>query len=149
MVNMKSNHQMYREVDILGKSPLELVLQVYDGAISAFSGARSHYDAGKPDEGYEELQRAKKFLTHLYTTLDFDNGGEVAQNLGSLYAFVISQTNVIEGSKSTQQIESNIQILKNLRSGWADLKAHVGETRRSRPETGTPATESLQVNTSV
>lgn len=146
MTAMKSNRQAYREVDILGKSPLELVLQVYDGTISAFTGARSHYEAGKFDEGYDELQRAKKFLTHLYTTLDFEQGGEVAQNLGSLYAFVISQTNVIEGSKDPKQIESNIQILKNLRSGWADLKSHVGEAKQNRAEA---ATESLQVNTSV
>jgi len=146
---MKSNHQAYRENDILGKSPLDLVLQVYDGAISAFSGARSHYDAGHFDEGYEDLQKAKKFLTHLYTTLDFEQGGEVAQNLGSLYAFVISQTNVIEGSKDPKQIDSNIQILRNLRSGWADLKAHVGESRQRRTEADRPVTESLQVNTSV
>lgn len=112
----------YQKADIIGKTQLDLVVQVYDGAIAAYRAAGEAYSKSDNNSGYEHMERAKRFVTHLYTTLDMDKGGEIADQLSKLYAFVISQTNLAQATKDLTQIDDNISILNNLRSGWMGLK---------------------------
>lgn len=120
---MEGKLETYRRVDTLGKSQLDLILQVYDGAIKSFRTARDHYEREESQAGYEEMERAKRFVTHLYTTLDMEQGGEVATNLSRLYVFVISQSYVIQATKDTAQLDAITNVMMNLREGWRGLKA--------------------------
>ncbi len=122
---MRNNLQSYRAADTLGKSQLDLILQVYDGALKSFTCARAHYEKEEFNPGYEELEKAKKFMTHLYTTLNPDEGGEVAENLGKLYTYVICQIHAAQSIKDLKMIDDCSTILKNLREGWASLKQEV------------------------
>lgn len=119
---MSNNVNAYQKSEIMGKSALDLILLVYDGAIAAFKSAAKAYRENETNKGYEQLERAKRFVTHLYTTLDNEKGGEIAEQLGKLYAFVINQTNVIESTKDLKAIDDNINVLNNLRQGWLGLK---------------------------
>jgi flagellar protein FliS len=119
---MPYNVNAYQKSEILGKSQLDLILMVYDGALSAYRAASKAYHDGDNKKGYDELEKAKRFVTHLYTTLDSEKGGEIAEQLGKLYAFVINQTNVVEGTKELKLIDDNINVLNNLRQGWLGLK---------------------------
>jgi len=118
---MDNKLDSYRTADTMGKSQIELILQVYDGAIKAFTKAREHYEQEQNNEGHEELEKARKFLTHLYTTLDTDRGGDVAENLGKLYALIISQTDIVQATKDLKMIDTNLTLLGNLREGWAGI----------------------------
>ena len=134
---MKDNINAYTQTDILGKSQVELVIKVYDGAIDAYKAARQAYEKEDNNTGFEKLQRARQFVTHLYTTLSMEDGGEIAEKLSQLYAFVINQTNIIEGTKDLTQIDDNINILNNLRLGWVGLKEQQdGEEKPAEPPTG-------------
>lgn len=147
---MNNRLQTYRETDTLGKAQIDLILQVYDGAIAAFSSARDSYAKKNYDSGYTDLEKAKRFLTHLYTTLDFEQGGEVANNLGQLYAYMINQTNVVEASKDVGGIDSNLKILQNLRQGWSDIKSRTASAAGPpEPAETAPAVPQAQVNASA
>lgn len=126
---MGDNLTAYKQADILGKSQIDLVIQVYEGAIDAYRAAREAYENQNTDQGYDHLQKARRFITHLYTTLDMEKGGEIADQLSRLYAFLINQTNVIEATKDLNQIDDNISILDNLRSGWVGLKEQQSEKK--------------------
>lgn len=136
---MDGNVSAYRKEATSGKSPLELVIQVYDGAVAAFRSAAEAYRQNRTDEGYEQLQRARRFVTHLYTTLDHDKGGDVSEQLGRLYAFVINQISVIEATKDLALIDDNITVLNNLREGWIGL-------REQQRTTDAPSTEQAPVS---
>ncbi len=119
---MKKQMEAYRHADTMGKSPLELVLMVYDGAIKAMRAAAEHYAVNKNQAGYEEIQTAKRMVTHLYTTLDREKGGEVTEHLGKMYTWVISQLYILEATKNVDQLDKTIQVMVNLRSGWETLR---------------------------
>ncbi|MBU8932752.1 MAG: flagellar export chaperone FliS [candidate division Zixibacteria bacterium] len=119
---MDGNVNTYRAVETSSKSQIDLILQVYDGALAAYRQASTHYKKKENEEGYEQLQRAKRFITHLYTTLNNDEGGEIATNLGKIYAFLIAQISLIEATKDLTVIDDNINILNELREGWQGLK---------------------------
>ena len=112
----------YRRADTMGKSQVELILMVYDGAIKSLRTAADHYRDRETEAGYEELQKTKRFVTHLYSTLDQKKGGEVTENLGKIYVWVISQLHVIEATRDLEQLDSVVTVLENLRSGWVKLK---------------------------
>jgi len=112
----------YQQIETSTKSQLDLILKVYDGTIKEFKDASESYKKEEYNQGYEHLEKSRKFLTHLYSTLDMDKGGEVAENLGKLYVFMINQVNVAEATKDLKLIDENINILNNIRSGWKGLK---------------------------
>jgi len=135
---MKKPTEAYRHADTMGKSPLELVLMVYDGAIKAMRSAAAHYARNENQAGYEEIQTAKRMVTHLYTTLDREQGGQVTEHLGKMYTWVISQLYILEATKNVDQINKVIEVMTNLRSGWETLRtqtmAGIDKTKQTADE---------------
>ena len=127
MTVMKESIGEYQKNDTLGKSQLDLIIKVYDGAINSFKSAREFYEQKDTQQGYEHLEKVRKFITHLYTTLDFEQGKDIAVKLGQLYVFVLTQLDVIQATKDLKKIDDNIRILNNLRSGWSGLKEQAGQ----------------------
>ncbi len=119
---MNSKIKAYDHFNTLGMSQLDLVLKVYDGAIASFKSAAELYKAGNSMKGYEQLDKSKRFITHLYTTLDPEKGGEIAEKLGKIYAFLLNQTNLAQSTKDLKIIDDNITVLSNIRDGWLYLK---------------------------
>lgn len=134
---MSQNVASYQTTDTLGKSSVDLVIKVYDGAIEAFRSARNHYENKSLQEGSEQIENARRFVTHLYTTLDPEQGGEIAENLAKLYAYIISRSFVIQGTKDFSEIDDSINVLSNLRSGWVGLREQQAQEKAPVPSYAT------------
>lgn len=119
---MQKKISTYEEVDTLGRSQVDLILKVYNGALSALETARRHYEKSEWPQGYSELEKARKFIVHLYSTLNFEQGGEVAENLGKMYVYVLSEFEAIEATKSLDHIDSCLTVLNNLKAGWEGIR---------------------------
>jgi len=115
---MQSQAQAYQTSSVMSKSPLELLILVYAGAIGALKEAEVAFIEGADERGVVAIGRARKFVTHLYTTLDFAEGGKIAQNLAGLYVFVIEKLYVAQSTKDAALIGSLKEILEDIRSGW-------------------------------
>lgn len=111
----------YKKIDALGKSPLELLLMVYQGAARELKGAEEEFSREDREAGRAKLDRARKFITHLYTTLDNDKGGDVAVKLGQLYVFIIERIQVAQATGDTEIISDLRAIIENLHSGWQEV----------------------------
>lgn len=143
---MDGNLNTYRAVETSSKSQLDLILQVYDGALAAFRQAVTHYQNQDSKQGYEQLEKAKKFITHLYTTLNAEEGGEIAANLGKVYAYLITQISLAEATKDLTVIDDNINILGELRLGWQGLKE---QDLEKQTETAQPTARPTQFSGSA
>ncbi|MDH3892638.1 MAG: flagellar export chaperone FliS [candidate division Zixibacteria bacterium] len=119
---MDGTLRSYEAVDTLGKTQVELVIKVYDGALASFRAAQASYTDQQYQAGYEHLEKAKSFVVHLYTTLDLEQGGEVAANLAKIYSYVVSRIDAVEATKDLSEIDDIITVLTNLKSGWTELK---------------------------
>ncbi len=135
---MNKSLKTYQTMDTIGKSQIELVLQVYNGAIKTYGQAADLIREEKYNDLRDTLEKAKRFIVHLYTTLDVEKGGEIAANLGKLYSYVICQTMVLEATKDLAIIDDILTVLKNLREGWQGLseqgKAAKAEQIKAVPE---------------
>ena len=87
--------------------------------------------------GFASLEKAQRFVTHLFTTLDHENGGEVAQNLSRMYAYIINETEGVKGTKDTEKLNAIIKILGNIRAGWAGLRDSGVSGTKKAPQAAT------------
>ncbi len=129
----------YRTTETLSKSPVELVLEVYDGIIKNYRLAEQALKGSDREAAMPAIATVRRCLTHLYTTLDFDQGGEVATNLGQLYTYLLTQVDLIEASGNVDHIASSLSIVTNLRDGWSQL----AQANASKPDTPTAGGVSL------
>ncbi len=130
---MNTDAKAYKEVDTIGKAPVDLVLQVYDGALSEIGLAKTKYVDQKYSDGYNNIQRAERMVTHLYTTLDMEQGGEVAANLAKLYIWVITKLHEVQATKDTARFDECAKVLRNLRQAWEGVKE---QSVAAKSETG-------------
>lgn len=112
----------YQKINTIGKSQIDLIIQVYDNGILNFNLAKDNFSKNKIENGHKNLDKARNILTHLYTTLDMEKGGDIATQLSKLYAFIINQINIVDATKDISQIDDIITIMENLREGWIGLK---------------------------
>ena len=129
----------YQAADTLGRSSVELVVKIYDGAISHLKRAADAYEKQEMQNGYELIEKAKRFIVHLYTTLDEEKGQEIARNLSQLYAYVIENLNIVQATKDLSLINDSVKILNNVREGWVQLAKQV---RQSEIDEGVVDSES-------
>lgn len=111
----------YQKSETERKSAAELIIMVYDGAIDNLKKAGELYKSEKMQDGYEAMEKAKRFVVHLYTTLDEKKGGEIATNLSAMYAYIIERMNFVQATKDIKTINEAIDLLSNIKEGWVGL----------------------------
>jgi len=145
---MNQKLDSYQAIDTLGKSMPELIIKVYDGAIYNFAKAIEFYRSGNLDDGYEAMEKAKKFVVHLYTSLDKEKGGEIAENLSRLYAYIVERINFAEATKNIGCIEESINLLNNVKEGWVQI-AKDTKNKAMAPESITASAPAKSLSISV
>ncbi len=115
------NH--YRQQSIETASPGQLVSMLYHGAIAAINRAESHLVIESFEMANRELQRAQDIVTELKVTLDFERGGVIARNLGSLYTFCLEGLIDANLTKKTTSLDGVRSTLAGLASGWDEMLA--------------------------
>jgi len=129
----QKNLTSYQTTDTLGKTGLELVVKVYNGALDNLQQAKKHYSTGDNQAGYESMEMVRKFIVHLYTTLDMEKGGDIAQKLSDLYTFVVKQIDLVQGTKNETLIDEIHTILENVRDGWSQLAEQTATKNKPAP----------------
>jgi len=131
---MDEKLSQYRKSETENKTVPELIVMVYDGAIDNLKKAVELYKAEKMQDGYEAMEKAKRFVVHLYTTLDEEKGGDIAANLSDMYAYIIERMNFVQATKDIKTIKESIDLLSNIREGWVGLAEQVKSGQKKNGE---------------
>ncbi len=111
----------YKTTDITSRSPLEVVVLLYDGAIR-FLGEAS-LAAGRIDRPSRTraVGRAQAIIGELHGTLDMTRGGQVAVDLDRLYRYMTSRLLDATGRSDDGAIEEVRGLLASMREAWAKI----------------------------
>jgi flagellar protein FliS len=110
--------QTYRETAVTTQNRGRLIVMLYDGAIKFLRQAIQDIRQGDLAAKGTHLARAQDIIFELNTVLDMEKGGQIAQNLRSLYTFMqrhLSQANI---RKDTAMIQEVIGMLEELNQSW-------------------------------
>ncbi len=127
-MNTPSGHSplgQYRSTNAYGAAAaddrLQLILHMMDGALSRIATARGHMARNEAAQKGEELGRAIGLIDGLRTSLDKDQGGDIAQNLEALYDYMMNrlvEANLNDNSEILDEVED---LLHEIKSGWQEL----------------------------
>lgn len=111
--------EAYRQTHVQSRSPLELIVMLYDGAIRFLRETDEAMTRGDLIAKREALNRALAILTELQGTLNIDQGGQTAASLDSLYTYMIERLTEANLQKKPALVQEVITLLTGLRDAWA------------------------------
>jgi len=112
------DYAAYKENDILTRPPEQLVVLLYEGAISSLKRAAAAMEAGDHETKAHHCNRAQAIIDELNVSLDTEAGGEVAANLRRLYLFMTTHLSQANVRQDPQMIRDVVACLEDLNEGW-------------------------------
>ncbi len=116
-----SGIEAYRKNAVTTQTPGQLIVMLYEGAIRFLHQAMAAMDANDHKEKARLIGKAIDIISELNCSLDVEAGGEVAQNLRSLYNFSTRHLNLALLKNDAQMVRDVIDCLAELNEGWKTI----------------------------
>lgn len=113
--------EAYYQTHVQSRSPLELVVMLYDGAIRFLDQAAVALDNQDMTAKAVALSKAFAILNELQNTLNVKDGGELAKQLDALYAHMHDRLVDANVQRSSAPIRDVINLLTPLRDAWVQI----------------------------
>ena len=123
----------YRQFSVQGAPPLSLVGMLYDGAITFLQRAVAAIEAHDIEKKCQHLNRALAIIVQLEGSLNFEQGGEVAQTLKSLYVYARAQAMKAHAENSAEILRALIENFTTVRDAWREGERHLATRGASSP----------------
>lgn len=115
----------YRQITTQTASPGQLVLMLYDGSIRFLEKSLSGFEMDDPIEFNQTINnniiRAQTIIGELNSTLNMEQGGELAYTLRRLYGYMDDRLMESNLRKSPEGIHDTIRRLTILRDAWQEM----------------------------
>lgn len=108
----------YQQNAVATQSPGRIIVLLYDGAVKFLTQAIAEIKAGNTNEKGVLINKAIEIIIELNLSLNLETGGEVGENLRSLYNFMAEQLNKANASQDTRAITEVISLLSELNEAW-------------------------------
>jgi len=124
----KQVSQKYMMQQLMSASPARLVAMLYDRAISLLTEAVDAIENGDIERRWRANHKATEVISHLWETLDMEQGGDVAANLSQLYGFMLKRLLAVDVENSAEAAREVIQLLEPLRRSWHEMASEGDST---------------------
>ena len=100
---------------------VQLIQMLFDGFLDTLMLARGHMENNAIEEKSKALAKAGRIMVSLQGALDFEKGGELAQNLNELYAYVLRRLFVVNARNDLAVLEEVHGLIKEVAQAWQSL----------------------------
>ena len=111
----------YQRNAVMTASPEKLVKMLYDGALKNLEQARvglQQDETARSQEVGNALSKAMGIIGELRASLDHAAGGDIAQNLDSLYDFTLDQLSKSNLERTVAGVDATLEVMRTLKEGW-------------------------------
>ena len=131
-----SVHKQYISTQVSTADRLQLVVMLYDGAITFLNQAKGKMAAQDAAGKGLFLGKALDIIAELNASLNFQEGKEVAANLFQLYNFMTAHLTRANLNWDAAALDDVVKILTQLRDAWEDIcqKSKRGEIKEATEE---------------
>jgi flagellar protein FliS len=112
---------MYAQSSLLEASPVQLVIALYEGAISATEQAKSALVTADDFGRSRSISKAVSILAELMCSLDHEKGGEISANLKRLYSYMQQRLLLAHATKSAEPMNEVVGLLSSLLESWRQV----------------------------
>lgn len=128
----------YKTQQIMTASGTKLVAMLYDKAIKSLNEAIRAIEAKDVQARWNANLRAQEILMHLASTLDHENGGEIARNLDRLYRFMLNRLLWVDLDNDPAPAQEVIGLLEPLRQSWHELAGQPADEEADSKQASDP-----------
>jgi len=119
----------YRTVDAQSRSPLELVVMLYDGGVRFLGDALEANQRKDMVARAIAVSKALAIVGELRSTLNLDEGGDMALDLDRLYDYMMNRLLDVTTKRDTSGLEEVQRLMITVRDGWRQLSASASPPR--------------------
>ena len=116
---MTSGYQAYQSNSVFTATPEQLVVMLYDGALRFCRRALGAWANGDKPAATTAVGRVTAIVHELNATLDMEKGGEIAENLRSIYTFLSGYLVESVTSRTPRSSAARWSILMELREAFS------------------------------
>lgn len=134
----------YKETKVKTAGQGQLIIMLYDEAIKQLDRGldlmkqnnKGKKDPAKIEEIAKSLLKTQEIITELMVSLDFDQGGEIAKNLFSLYSWFNQEIVESNITKDIARVTNIRNMLIDLRTTWGEVVAKTSSETIESPKSG-------------
>ena len=108
--------EMEQRIDTV--TPHEVIALLMNGAQERIEHARQSLSAGDMEQAGELISKLVGIINGLRGSLDFDVGGELAQNLDKVYHYLLERLCAVDEDSAMAALDETEQLLGELKNGW-------------------------------
>jgi flagellar protein FliS len=113
---------------VQSRSPLELVVMLYDGVTRFLNEAKSAVEARDLVTKRHAISRALAIISELQSSLNFAEGGDIAVKLDGLYTHMNGRLLEANMHIDAAPIDEVLELLVPLRESWSAIGAEAAQT---------------------
>lgn len=126
---MRGSLQVYKKVSVNAQlasaSPHRIIQMLYAGAIERLIQGKAAMEQGNIAMKCERLSKALDIIMSLRDCLSMEDGGDVANNLDSLYDYMIRQVSTANAENQPELIDEVITMLREIKSAWDRIHLNI------------------------
>jgi len=133
----KSSLAAYQTVSALGSvaqaDPHKLVQMLFDATAERLVTARACIERGEITRKAQLLHSCVILIAELRGSLNMAEGGELAQNLGNLYEYMVRQLLLANVENDANKVAEVLGLLNDIRGAWIAIGPEVRKAEQSQP----------------
>jgi flagellar protein FliS len=115
--------QTYIQTQVNSRSPLELVVMLYEGLIRFTTEARGAIERRDLAAKRTAMSRALAVLSELQSTLNMNDGGDLARSLDGLYSYMNARMLDASMQNDVVPLDETLKLAGTLREAWIEIAA--------------------------
>ncbi|MGM0508199.1 MAG: flagellar export chaperone FliS [Fusobacteriota bacterium] len=119
-------YDKYKNTQIQTATPGQLILMLYEGAIKFCKFAKIGIEEKDISKANKFLIKVQDIISELRISLDMEKGGEISQNLNSLYDYMQNQLLEANLKKDIEKVNEVQSLLEELKDAWEQAVKQTG-----------------------
>ena len=103
-------------------SNIELIGTLFDGLLESLIATQGYIKNNNMQEKSKSVAKSRRIVLGLQGALDFEKGGDLAENLNELYGYVIRRLLDVDTKNDLDALREIVNLMDDIRAGWSGLR---------------------------
>lgn len=124
---LNAYHQVGVNAAVADASPHQLIQMLLNGALEKIASAKGHMLRNNHEKG-SCISRVISILDGLRDSLNFEIGGDIAENLNQIYEYCQRRLLQANAENDPRLLDEVTALLREIKTAWESIPAQVEDT---------------------
>lgn len=122
-MNIKLKHYQKEatKTQMADAEPYQIIQMLMVGVMDSLALAKGSIERGDFEQKGRSISKASSIIIALRSSLDFNVGGEVSDNLNALYEYMTERLVDASLAKNTEAIDEVASLFREIKSAWDEI----------------------------